>query len=129
MISIRKTAIAAAAAALAAGFASPAFATAPAIDKGDTAWMLTSSLLVLVMTQVGAVAALTMIVWVGWGYTEAFGDGGNAVIAGFGKAFLHAVTPTTVNPLGATIPEYVYCCFQMTFAAITIALVLGSVVE
>src|SRR5436305_5370248 len=68
---------------------------APTINKGDTAWMLTSSLLVLmmivpglalfygglartknmlsVMTQVGAVAALTMIVWVGWGYSEAFG--------------------------------------------------------
>jgi len=132
----------------AAALADPA---APTIDKGDTAWMLTSSLLVLmmivpglalfygglartknmlsVMTQVGAVAALTMLVWVGWGYAEAFGDGGNAIIAGFGKALLHGVSMTSQNPLGATIPEYVYVCFQMTFAAITIALVLGSVVE
>jgi Amt family ammonium transporter len=126
-------------------------AAAPTIDKGDTAWMLTSSLLVLmmivpglalfygglartknmlsVMTQVGAVAALTMLVWVGWGYAEAFGDGGNAYIAGFGKALLHGVSQVTQNPMGATIPEYVYICFQMTFAAITVALVLGSVVE
>ena len=132
----------------AAALADPA---APTIDKGDTAWMLTSSLLVLmmivpglalfygglartknmlsVMTQVGAVAALTMLVWVGWGYAEAFGDGGNAIIAGYGKALLHGVSMTSQNPLGATIPEYVYVCFQMTFAAITIALVLGSVVE
>ena len=131
-----------------------AAAAAPTVDKGDTAWMLTSSLLVLmmivpglalfygglvrsknmlsVMTQVGAVGALTMLVWVGWGYTEAFGDGGSAIIAGFGKALLHGVTPAstaaTFTP-GVAIPEYVFVCFQMTFAAITIALVLGSVVE
>ena len=121
---------------------------APAVDKGDAAWMMTSTILVLamivpglalfygglaraknmlsVMTQVGAVAALAMLVWVGWGYTEAFGDGGNAFIAGFGKAFMRGVTPDSVS---GTIPEYVFACFQMTFAAITIALVLGAVVE
>jgi Amt family ammonium transporter len=85
-----------------------------------------------VMTQVGAVAALAMIVWVGWGYSEAFGDGGNAFIAGFGKAFLNGVTPATTAATftqGVAIPEYVFVCFQMTFAAITVALVLGSVVE
>jgi len=129
-------------------------APAAAVDKGDTAWMLTSSLLVLlmilpglalfygglvrtknmlsVMTQVGAVAALAMLVWIGWGYTEAFGEGGNAFVAGFGKAFLRGVTPATTAATftaGVAIPEYVFVCFQMTFAAITIALVLGSVVE
>jgi ammonium transporter, Amt family len=151
MISIRKASAALGATALAAFLAAPASAAPPAINSGDTAWMLTSSLLVLmmivpglalfygglartknmlsVMTQVGAVAALTMIVWVGWGYSMAFGDGGGSVIASFSKALLHGVTPTTVNALGATIPEYVYVCFQMTFAAITVALVLGSVVE
>jgi Amt family ammonium transporter len=85
-----------------------------------------------VMTQVGAVAALAMMVWVGWGYSEAFGDGGNAFIAGFGKAFLSGVTPATTSATfsqGVAIPEYVFVCFQMTFAAITVALVLGSVVE
>src|ERR1700684_1727209 len=107
MISNRKVWMRRGAAAFAVAFASPAFAAAPAIDKGDTAWMLTSSLLVLmmivpglalfygglartknmlsVMTQVGAVAALTMIIWVGWGYSEAFGDGGNGLIANFQK--------------------------------------------
>src|ERR1700704_1967492 len=131
-------------------------AAAPVLNSGDTAWMMTSSLLVLmmivpglalfygglartknmlsVMTQVGAVAALTMLVWVGWGYTEAFGpdrDGwlGN-IISTFGKAFLHDVSPTTTAATftaGVAIPEYVFVCFQMTFAAITVALVLGSV--
>ena len=134
--------------------AAQASAAAPTVDKGDTAWMLTSSLLVLlmivpglalfygglvrtknmlsVMTQVGAAAALAMIVWVLWGYTLAFGDGGNAVVAGLGKSFLRGVTPTSTAPTftpGTAIPEYVFICFQMTFAAITIALVLGSVVE
>src|SRR3546814_2708624 len=46
-----------------------------------------------VLTQVVAVAALAMLVWVFWGYTMAFGDGGNAYIAGFGKLFLAGVTP------------------------------------
>ena len=131
-----------------------ATAAAPTVDKGDTAWMMTSTVLVLmmivpglalfygglartknmlsVMTQVGAVAALTMLVWVGWGYAEAFGDGGNAFIASFSKAFLNGVTPATTSATftqGVAIPEYVFVCFQMTFAAITVALVLGSVVE
>jgi Amt family ammonium transporter len=84
------------------------------------------------MTQVGAAACLAMLIWVMWGYTEAFGDGGNAVIAGFGKAFLHGITPDSTAATftaGVAIPEYVFICFQMTFAAITVALVLGSVVE
>ena len=137
-----------------AAFAQAAAAATPTIDKGDTAWMMTSTVLVLlmilpglalfygglartknmlsVMTQVGAAAALAMIVWVAWGYTQAFGDGGNAFIAGFGKAFLNGVSASTTSATfteGVAIPEFVFVCFQMTFAAITIALVLGSVVE
>ena len=139
--------------AAAPGWAQAATA-APTVNKGDTAWMMTSTVLVLmmilpglalfygglvrsknmlsVMTQVGAVCALAMLIWVGWGYTMAFGDGGNAVIAGFGKMFLKGVNSTTTAATfttGVAIPEYVYVCFQMTFAAITVALVLGSVVE
>ncbi|MBY8828808.1 ammonium transporter [Hephaestia mangrovi] len=131
-----------------------AAAAAPTVDKGDTAWMMTSTILVLmmivpglalfygglvrtknmlsVMTQIGAIAAFAMLIWVMWGYTEAFGDGGNAIIAGFGKAFLAGVTPASTAATfteGVAIPEYVFICFQMTFAAITVALVLGSVVE
>jgi Amt family ammonium transporter len=141
-------------AALTAAIPAWALNAAPTVDKGDTAWMMTSTLLVLmmivpglalfygglvrtknmlsVMTQVGAVAALAMIIWIMYGYTEAFGDGGNPFIAGFGKAFLSGVTASTTSATftaGVAIPEYVFICFQMTFAAITIALVLGSVVE
>ena len=129
-------------------------AAAPAVNKGDTAWMLTATLLVLmmilpglalfygglvraknmlsVMTQVGASAALGMIVWVLWGYSEAFGEGGNAFVGGFGKLLLRGVTVASTAPTptpGAAIPEYVFVCFQMSFAAITVALVLGAVVE
>jgi Amt family ammonium transporter len=128
--------------------------TGPTVDKGDTAWMMTSTILVLMMilpglalfyggltrtknmlstmTQVGAAAALAMLVWIGWGYTMAFGDGGNAFIAGFGKMFLNGVTSDSTAATftdGVAIPEYVFVAFQMTFAAITVALVLGSVVE
>lgn len=126
----------------------------PTVNKGDTAWMMTSTVLVLMMivpglalfyggltraknmlstmTQIGAVAALAMLIWVMWGYTMAFGDGGGAFISGFGKAFLHGITPDSTAATftaGVAIPEYVFVCFQMTFAAITVALVLGSVVE
>src|SRR3546814_18629950 len=72
-----------------------------------------------------------------WGYTFAFGPDfpggvGNAFVAGLGKAFLSGVTPETTAATfteGVAIPEYVFIAFQMTFAAITIALVLGGVVE
>ena len=129
-------------------------APAATVNKGDTAWMLTSTVLVMMMilpglalfyggltraknmlstmTQIGAVACLAMLIWVMWGYTMAFGDGGNAFIAGFGKMFLKGVTPDSTAATftaGVAIPEYVFICFQMTFAAITVALVLGSVVE
>jgi Amt family ammonium transporter len=136
-----------------------AAAAAPTVDKGDTAWMMTSTLLVLmmivpglalfygglartknmlsVMTQVGAVGALAMLVWVGWGYSMAFGNdfSGEFIkqfVSNFDKAFLRGIGPDSTAATfsaGVAIPEYVFVCFQMTFAAITIALVLGSVVE
>ncbi len=120
----------------------------PTVDKGDTAWMMTSTVLVFLMilpglalfyggltrsknmlstmTQIGAAASLAMLIWVMYGYSMAFGEGGNAFVAGFGKAFLAGITPDSVS---GSIPEYVFVCFQMTFAAITVALVLGSTVE
>ena len=129
-------------------------APTPSVDKGDTAWMMTSTVLVLMMilpglalfyggltraknmlstmTQIGTAAAIAILVWVGWGYTMAFGDGGNGFVAGLGKLFLKGVTSASTAPTfseGVAIPEYVFVCFQMTFAAITVALVLGSVVE
>src|SRR3546814_17812429 len=77
-------------------------------------------------SQVGAMAALAMLVWVTWGYTMAFGDGGNGFVSGFGKLFLAGITPDSTAATftdGVVIPEYVFVCFQMTFAAITAALV------
>ena len=135
-----------------------ATAAAPVPDKGDTAWMMISTVLVLamilpglalfygglvrtknmlsVMTQIGAVACLAMLVWVTYGYSLAFGpdasDGLKPFIASLGKLFLAGITPDSTAATftdGVVIPEYVFVCFQMTFAAITIALVLGSVVE
>ncbi|WP_447765244.1 ammonium transporter [Sphingopyxis panaciterrae] len=130
-----------------------AAAPAPVVDKGDTAWMMTATILVLMMilpglalfyggltrtknmlstmTQIGAAACLAMLIWVMWGYGLAFGPEGNQFIA-WGKFFLAGVTTDSVADTfsdGFKIPEYVFISFQMTFAAITLALVLGSVVE
>lgn len=146
---------------MAAGTAWAQEAAAPAaeavvaavVDKGDTAWMMTSTLLVLLMilpglalfyggltrtknmlatmTQIGAAACLAMVIWVAYGYGLAFGPEGNAFIA-WGKWFLAGVTPDSLADTfsdGFKLPEYVFVSFQMTFAAITVALVLGSVVE
>lgn len=157
MKAIAKTAAVLGAAAL---LSTPALAApaAAAVNKGDTAWMMTSTILVLmmilpglalfygglartknmlsVMTQIGGVAALAMLIWVMWGYTMAFGpdasDGLKPFVSGLGKAFLTGVTPTSQSATftaGVEIPEYVFVSFQMTFAAITVALVLGSVIE
>ena len=128
-------------------------AAAATVDKGDTAWMMTSTILVLMMilpglalfyggltraknmvatmTQIGAVACFAMLLWVMYGYGLAFGPEGNAFIS-WGKFFLAGVTPASqaaTFTAGVEIPEYVFIAFQMTFAAITVALVLGSVVE
>jgi Amt family ammonium transporter len=149
-------ALAATAPAWAQAAAAPVVAT---VNKGDTAWMMTSTVLVLMMilpglalfyggltrsknmlstmTQIGAVACLAMLIWVMYGYSLAFGpDVSSGFLSNFvsslDKAFLAGVTPVSqaaTFTAGVEIPEYVFICFQMTFAAITIALVLGSVVE
>jgi Amt family ammonium transporter len=83
------------------------------------------------MTQIGATAALAMIVWVLWGFSTAFGPEGNAFFS-WGNAFLLNSSPDTTAATftdGVVISEYVFISFQMTFAAITAALVLGAVVE
>ncbi|NJC34796.1 Amt family ammonium transporter [Sphingomonas jejuensis] len=150
------------AAALAGLVASPALAqlqaeaapVAAVVDKGDTAWMMTATVLVMamivpglalfygglvrtknmlsVLTQIIGVASFAMILWVIYGYTLAFGDGGNAFIAGAGKLFLAGVTADSTAATftdGVVIPEYVFIAFQMTFAAITVSLVVGGLVE
>jgi len=120
---------------------------APVLDTGDTAWMLVSTVLVLAMivpglalfyggllrtknmlsmlTHVLAIACLAMVVWVTWGYSLAF-SGEGTFVGDTAKLFLAGVTP---DSLSGTIPEYVFISFQMTFAAITAALVVGSLAE
>lgn len=139
-------------------WAGPAAAetTTPVPDKGDVAWMLVSTLLVLLMilpglalfygglvrtknmvsmlSQVTVVTAIGMLVWALWGYSLAFTDGGalDPFIGGFSRAFLNGVTPASVVATfstGVVIPEYAFIMFQATFACITAALVLGGVAE
>ena len=127
--------------------AAPAAAAAPVLNSGDTAWMIVSSLLVLMMIVPGLalfygglvraknmlsvlmqcllIACLVMVIWVFYGYSLAFTDGG-PLIGGLSKAFLAGITPQT---LSGTIPEYVFVVFQMTFAAITPALIVGAWAE
>ncbi|HMO29847.1 ammonium transporter [Enterovirga sp.] len=131
-------------------------AAAPVPNKGDTAWMLVSAALVLMMsvpglalfygglvrtknmlsvlTQVFAIVCLAGVIWVAYGYSLAFTNGGglNAFVGGLSKAFLSGVnSDSTVGTFsnGVVIPEYVYLCFQMTFAMITPALIIGAFVE
>jgi Amt family ammonium transporter len=139
--------LAAAAAAL-VGFADGALAQeAPKLDSGDTAWMLTSTALVLLMTipgvalfyggmvrkknvlaivmQVFTIACLVSILWVAIGYSLAFsGDG--AYVGDLGKLFLDGVEAGSMSGLLPTIPETVFMMFQMTFAIITPALITGA---
>lgn len=134
-----------------------AAAAPPAPNKGDTAWMLTSSVLVLMMSvpglalfygglvrtknmlsvlmQVLMIVCVASLVWVCWGYSMAFTAGSGATapfVGGFSKLFLKGVDATTLAATfsnGVYIPEYAYICFQMTFACITPALIVGAFAE
>ncbi len=121
-------------------------------NPGNNAWMMTATMFVLLMilpglalfyggltrtknmlstmTQVGGAAALAMLIWVMYGYGLAFGPEGNAFIS-WGKFFLAGVTPdsTAATFTDEVISEYVFISFQMTFAAITAALIVGGLVE
>ena len=135
-------------AAVAAPEAAPA-APVPKIDSGDTAWMLTSTLLVILMIipglalfygglgrsknmlsvlmQVFVVFSLISLLWAIYGYSLAF-SGEGKFFGGFAKIFLKGVNQETFGAL-ITIPEYVFIAFQGTFAAITVALIVGSFAE
>jgi Amt family ammonium transporter len=131
-------------------------ADAPKPNPGNTAWVLTSSALVLLMsipglalfygglvraknvlsvlTQVFAIVSLAVVLWTLYGYSLAFTSGGalNDYIGGFSKAFLAGVTPDSIAATfsnGVVIPEYAYFAFQGTFAAITPALIIGAFAE
>ena len=130
--------------------AAPAAAPAPKLDSGDTAWMLTSTLLVILMTipglalfygglarsknmlsvlvQVFVVFSLISVLWALFGYSFTFGGEG-LFIGGADKLFLKGIAPDTLSAVLPTIPEYVFVAFQGTFAAITVALIVGAFAE
>jgi ammonium transporter, Amt family len=122
-------------------------------NKGDNAWMLTSSVLVLLMTIPGLAlfygglvrsknmlsvlahvfytVCIVTVIWVIYGYSLAF-TGGSSIIGGLDKLFLKGVTTDSqaaTFSVGVTIHELIYICFQMTFAAITPALIVGAFAE
>ena len=143
-----------AAAAPAEAAAAPA---APVYDKGDIAWMLVSTLLVLMMAvpglalfyggmvraknvlsvsmQVFVTFSVLSVLWALYGYSIAF-TGGNAFFGGFGRTFLSGMldaagnlVPAATFSKGVYIPEYLFASFQMTFAAITATLIVGAFAE
>ena len=147
------TAAAATPVAAAVAPAAPAAAPAPVPNKGDTAWMTISTVLVLLMTipglalfygglvrsknmlsvlmQVFVVTALIFVLWVIYGYTIAF-TAGNPFFGSFDKLFLKGITPDSVAATfskGVVIPELIFVAFQATFAAITCGLIVGSFAE
>ena len=136
--------------------AGAATAAAPVPNKGDTTWMMVSTLLVILMiipglalfygglvraknmlsvlTQVMAIFCLISVLWAVYGYSLAFGDGGglNWAIGDLSKLFLAGITPDSTVPTftdGVVIPELVFVAFQLTFAAITVALIVGGLAE
>lgn len=130
-----------------------AAAAAPVPNKGDTAFMFLCTILVLFMLMPGlalfygglvraknmlsvlmqctVVGAAIMLVWVIYGYSFAFGGSTNAYFGGFAKIFLAGITPdsTAATFSDAVIPEYIFMLFQMTFAALTPALIVGAFAE
>jgi len=134
-------------AAAAPAAAAPAAAPAPKLDTGDTSWMMVSTILVTLMVlpglalfyggmvrtknvlsvlmQVFAVFSVIAILWAVYGYSMAF-TGSGKVIGAFDKIFLAGIKPDTLQ---GTIPELVFVNFQLTFAAITPALIVGAYAE
>lgn len=134
----------------------PSIAMADDLDTGDTAWMIVATLLVLLMTIPGlslfyagmvrsknvlsvmmqcfAITCLMSVIWVVYGYSLAFDATGmvegtvnfNSIVGGLGNAFMGAIT---VDSMTGTIPESVFATFQMTFAIITPALIVGAFAE
>jgi Amt family ammonium transporter len=123
------------------------------IDTGDTAWMLVSTALVMlmilpglalfygglvraknllsVMSQVLGISAVAILTWVLWDYSLAFGPGGRFIgdLSRLGFAGLTDSSAWAVGTTGKAIPELLFAAFQMSFAAITAALVIGALVE
>ncbi len=134
--------------------AAAAAVAADVMDKGDVAWMMISTVLVLfmilpglgllygglvraknmlsVLMQTVTIAAVVMIIYVTYGYSFAFGGSTSAFWGGTGKLLLAGITKDTMSATftkGIVIPEYVFIAFQMTFACITPALIVGAFAE
>jgi Amt family ammonium transporter len=127
--------------------AAPAFA-GQQVDSGDTAWVIVATALVMMMTPAGLALfyggmsryknllntlamtfvayCLASVIWVLWGYSLAFGPSAGGIVGGLDYLFLAGIGPESVS---GTIPTLVFVVFQMTFAAITVALVLGAIVD
>jgi len=141
-------------AAAASLIALPALAQEATMDKGDVAWMMISTILVLfmilpglalfygglvrtknmlsVLMQCTLITATVMVIWVVYGYSFAFAVSDNPFWGGFGKLFLSGVTMESTAATfseGVVLPEYIFIAFQMTFAAITPALIVGAFAE
>jgi Amt family ammonium transporter len=121
---------------------------ADGLDSGDTAWMIVSTALVMMMTPAGLALfyggmsryknllntfamtvvayCLASVIWMMWGYSLAFGPDKAGIVGGLGNMFLAGIG---ADSLAGSIPAYVFVLFQMTFAGITVALVLGSAVD
>ena len=118
------------------------------LNSGDTAWMLVATALVMLMTPAGLALfyggmtrsknilntigmsflayCIVSVIWVFWGYTLSFGPDVKGLIGNLDKLFMRGINP---NSLSGTIPEFLFAAFQGTFAAITVALISGAVVE
>jgi Amt family ammonium transporter len=144
----------AAPAAEAAAPAAEAAAPAPVPNKGDTAWMIVATLLVLMMCVPGLglfygglvrsknmlsvlmqtfmITCIFAVLWALYGYSIAFTQGTTPFFGGFDRLFLSGMTPDSVAATfskSVVIPEYIYMAFQLTFAVITPALIVGAFAE
>jgi len=131
--------------------AAAAPAPAPKIDTGDTAWMIVATALVMLMSIPGlalfygglakrkdALNTMAMtfvtfcivsVLWVIYGYTFSFDTDIKGIIGGASKLFLKGVGPNSISDLAKTIPEFIFIAYQLTFAAITVALASGAYIE
>ncbi|MBI3592303.1 MAG: ammonium transporter, partial [Nitrospirae bacterium] len=129
----------------------PAPAPAPKIDSGDTAWMIVATALVMLMTLPGLALfyggltkrkdtlntvamsfvafCIVSVLWVVYGYTFSFGNDIAGIIGSPAKLLLSGVGSNSISDLARTIPEYIFVVYQLTFAAITVALASGAYIE
>ncbi len=124
---------------------------APRIDTGDTAWMTVATALVMLMSIPGLALfygglakrkdslntmamtfvtfCIVSVLWIIYGYTFSFGNDIRGIIGSASKLFLRGVGPNSISDMAKTIPEYIFIAYQLTFAAITVALASGAYIE